>query len=73
MYDIAALLAPRPLLIEAGTQDEIFPLPAVLRAYERVRSVYAVLGHPAQIDQDIFEGSHQISGAKAYDFLVQQI
>ena len=37
MYDIAALLAPRPLLIEAGTRDDIFPHPAVLHAHEQVR------------------------------------
>jgi dienelactone hydrolase len=69
MYDIAALIAPRPLLIEAGKADHIFPLPAVLQAYEHVQSAYAVLGAADRIDKDVFEGGHQISGAKAYDFL----
>lgn len=73
MYDIAALLAPRPLLIEAGTQDDIFPLAAVQRAYEQVRAAYAALGAPDNIDQDIFEGGHQISGARAYDFLARRL
>jgi dienelactone hydrolase len=69
MYDIAALLAPRPLLIEAGTRDDIFPLAAVEDAYARVQEVYTKLGVPDHLDKDIFEGGHQISGAKAYDFL----
>ena len=73
MYDIAALLAPRPFLIEAGTRDHIFPLPAVQRAYAAVRAVYAALDAGDNIDQDIFEGGHQISGAKAYDFLAHRL
>ena len=69
MYDVAALLAPRPLLIEAGTRDTIFPLPAVEHAYTQVHRAYASLGAAGRLDKDVFEGAHQISGAKAYDFL----
>ncbi|HEX6289531.1 MAG TPA: alpha/beta hydrolase family protein [Herpetosiphonaceae bacterium] len=69
MYDIAALLAPRPLLIEAGTDDPIFPLPGVLEAYARVREAYRAQAAADRLDQDVFAGGHQISGAKAYDFL----
>lgn len=69
MYDIAALIAPRPLLIETGSDDPIFPLPGVLKAYERVRDAYIALGVPNRIDKDVFAGGHQINGAKAYDFL----
>ncbi len=69
MYDIAALIAPRPLLIAAGTDDPIFPLHGVLEAYERVRGAYVALGAADQLDKDVFAGGHQINGAKAYDFL----
>ncbi len=69
IYDIAALIAPRPLLIAAGTQDPIFPLPGVREAYERVRGAYAALGVPDHIDKDIFVGGHEIGGAKAHDLL----
>lgn len=71
MHDIAALLAPRPLLIEAGTRDDIFPLPAVQHAYAKVRAAYTQLGSADHIEQDIFEGPHEISGARAYAFLGQ--
>ncbi|HSH78434.1 MAG TPA: acetylxylan esterase, partial [Herpetosiphonaceae bacterium] len=69
MYDVAALIAPRPLLIEAGTEDPIFPLPGVLESYERLRTAYVAQGADARLDKDVFAGGHQISGAKAYDFL----
>lgn len=69
MYDIAALIAPRPLLIATGADDPIFPLPGVLEAYERVSDAYAALGAADRIDKHVFAGGHQVSGAKAYDFL----
>jgi dienelactone hydrolase len=68
-YDIAALIAPRPLLIEAGTEDPIFPLPGVREAYNYLRQAYAAQGVADRLAQDVFEGGHQIGGAKAYDFL----
>jgi dienelactone hydrolase len=67
--DIAALLAPRPLLIEAGLHDPIFPVAAVEQAYRHLERVYAGLGAPERLDKDIFDGDHRISGAKSYDFL----
>lgn len=69
MYDIASLLAPRPLLVEAGTQDPIFPIAAVRASYAQVQHSYALLGAEERLDADFFEGDHQISGAKAYDWL----
>jgi dienelactone hydrolase len=73
MYDVAALIAPRPLLIEAGTDDPIFPLHGVLEAYERLHEAYAAQGVVDQLHKDVFVGGHQIHGAKAYDFLLQQL
>jgi dienelactone hydrolase len=35
MYDLVGLIAPRPLLIEAGTRDPIFPIEAVCRSVDR--------------------------------------
>jgi len=69
MYDVASLIAPRPLLVESGTKDSIFPVQAVLKAYEKVGRVYELLGAEERLDKDIFGGRHQISGKKAYDWL----
>lgn len=69
MPDIAALIAPKPLLIEAGTRDPIFPLRGVEKAYRKLRQVYGLLGVPDRLDIDIFEGEHEISGRKAYRWL----
>lgn len=66
MPDIISLIAPRPLLIEAGTKDDIFPVHAVRNAVEQIKKVYELAGGGEKLDTDIFEGGHQISGRKSY-------
>lgn len=73
MYDLAGLIAPRPLLVEAGTYDNIFPVEAVTRSVTRTREIYKVFNKEDNVATDIFEGRHQISGAKAYDFLWEKL
>jgi len=69
MADIAGLIAPRPLLVESGMNDPIFPMTATRRALDHLRPVYALFDADDRLDADIFEGAHQWSGAKAYDWL----
>jgi len=71
MADLFGLIAPRPMLIEAGADDDIFPLGGVKSSYARLESLYEKLNIKEKIDIDIFKGEHQISGAKAYDFLAK--
>jgi dienelactone hydrolase len=73
MYDLVGLIAPRPLLVEAGTHDPIFPMEAVVRSVRRAREVYRVFGAQDQVETDYFEGRHQISGRRAYDFLWEKV
>jgi dienelactone hydrolase len=73
MYDLVGLIAPRPLLVEAGNYDPIFPLRAVRKSVARARAVYRVFGAADRVQTDYFEGRHQISGRRAYDFLWQHL
>ena len=73
MYDLVGLIAPRPVLVEAGDHDGIFPIGAVRESVARARSVYAVFGAQDQVQTDYFEGRHQISGRRAYDFLAERL
>lgn len=73
IYDLVGLAAPRPLLVEAGTRDPIFPVQGVEEAVARAREVYGVFGAQEQVETDYFEGRHQISGARAYDFLWEKL
>ena len=73
MYDLVGLIAPRPMLVEAGTHDAIFPIEAVQRSVEKAREVYEVFGARDQVETDYFVGRHQISGKRAYDFLWEKV
>ena len=56
---VAALVAPRPLLISNSDKDDIFPLDGVVQVYERARAVYRKLGKEEQIGLHISEGPHK--------------
>jgi dienelactone hydrolase len=69
MPDLLSLIAPKPLLIEAGTRDPIFPVHATKEAYEKLQNIYHLLGAVDNLELDLFEGEHEISGKLAYDWL----
>jgi len=71
MPDLVGLIAPVPLLLEMGAQDTIFPIEASKGAERHIRRIYRLLGEEDKLDSDIFEGPHEISGVKAYDWLVR--
>lgn len=72
MPDLLSLIAPRPLLIEAGTQDAIFPVQATREAYGKLQRVYELLGAADRLELDLFEGEHEISGRLAYNWFHRQ-
>lgn len=67
--DLGALVAPRPILIESGTRDEIFPIPATRRAVSKLRKIYDVFNASECVEVDIFDADHQWSGRKLKSFL----
>jgi dienelactone hydrolase len=73
LSDLAALSAPRPLLVENGTKDDIFPIEAVKRTVTRARRAWRVFDAADKLQTDYFEGTHQIGGGRAYDFLAENL
>jgi dienelactone hydrolase len=67
--DLGALVAPRPLLVETGTEDILFPQAAAEGAMAQLRLVYEHLGGSTGLVHDVFEGEHQWHGVAAYPFL----
>ena len=67
--DLGALTAPRPLLIESGTGDELFPYATAAESVRRTRLVYEQAGVSERLVHDIFEGEHQWHGTEAIPFL----
>jgi dienelactone hydrolase len=73
MYDVAGLIAPRPLWSEAGEQDPIFPVAAAEESYRRVRAVYEVFGAADRVRQEVFAGGHVFHGGEGWPFLVDAL
>jgi hypothetical protein len=56
---VAALVAPRPLLISNSDKDTIFPLEGVLRIHEKVRHIYRLYNAEKSLGLHITEGPHK--------------
>lgn len=56
---LAALVAPRPLLISNSHRDTIFPLDGVMRVYRETERIYNLLGAEDNLAIHITAGPHQ--------------
>ncbi len=56
---VAALVAPRPLLISNSDKDTIFPLDGILRVHEKARRIYKLYGAEKNLGLQITEGPHK--------------
>lgn len=55
---VAALIAPRPLLMVNTDKDTIFPLDGVVRTHQKTRRIYELYGKPANLGLVISDGPH---------------
>jgi dienelactone hydrolase len=67
--EMAALIAPRPFMVERGHKDGVAPDEWVAYEYAKVRRLYANLGIPKRTEIEYFNGPHSINGKATYEFL----
>ena len=67
--ELAWMIAPRPLMIEAGTKDNSVNIDFAREEFERVRDVYGLLSAGDRAEFAAFEGPHQIDGVRSFPFL----
>jgi hypothetical protein len=73
MYDVAGLIAPRPLFVESGMKDDIFPVDASKASFARVRKVYEVFDAAQMAQQEVFNDIHSFYGVQGLPFLAKQL
>jgi dienelactone hydrolase len=73
MYDVAGLIAPRPLFAESGEKDNIFPVAASRASFERVKKVYSVFGAADLTEQEVFPGPHSFWGKRGLPFISKHL
>jgi dienelactone hydrolase len=72
--DVAALVAPRSLLVESGTDDVIFPVAAARETVAALRRIYESMGAPDDaVVHDVFAGGHRWHGAEVAAFLERSL
>jgi dienelactone hydrolase len=72
-YDVASLIAPRPLFSEGGNRDPIFPVHATRESFARVKKVYEIFGASDRAQQEIFEGEHVFHGVRGLPFVASAL
>ena len=73
MHDIAGLIAPRPLFVESGEQDRIFPVHASVESVQAVRAIYQVFAAEDRIEQEVFPDEHAFWGKRGIPFLARHL
>lgn len=67
--EMAALIAPRPFMVERGHSDGVGLDEYVAFEYAKVRRLYARLGIPERTAIEFFVGGHEIHGRGTFEFL----
>lgn len=67
--EMAALIAPRPFMVERGHGDGVAPDEWVAYEYAKVRRAYAYLNLPERTEIEFFNGPHTINGVGTFRFL----
>ena len=73
MHDVAGLIAPRPLFVESGEKDNIFPIRASIESFNEVRRVYSVFDAADRVEQEVFPAEHLFWGRRGIPFLSRHL
>jgi len=66
--EIAGLICPRPLFLEFGRQDPLFPIAAGRASYQRLKKIYKNAGAADRLEVEEFDGLHQFRGNRIFSF-----
>jgi hypothetical protein len=73
MHDLAGLIAPRPMFVESGERDNIFPIRASIESFNAVREIYRIFNAADLVEQEVFPGEHSFWGRRGIPFLARHL
>jgi len=73
MHDLAGLIAPRPLFVESGEKDNIFPVQASIESFNEVQKIYGIFGVQDLVEQEVFPADHSFWGKRGIPFLAHHL
>lgn len=62
--DLAGIAAPKPLFVEVGVQDRLFPAPAVQTAFDGLAAIWSAAGAAASLRLERPQGAHHFGRAR---------
>ncbi len=71
--EMAALIAPRPFMVERGHDDGVGIDEWIAYEYAKVRRLYAKLKIPERTRIEFFSGQHEIHGVGTFEFLDREL
>ena len=74
--DLAALIAPRQVLVQMGSQDGLFPLAGIQSAFARIERCYAKAGNAAGQRCRLYDAPHEFNDrmqAEAWEWLSARV
>jgi dienelactone hydrolase len=71
--DVAGLIAPRPCLVQIGSQDTCFIERDALAAFNHLRRIYRASGAGPNLELDHFDGGHEMNVTTAVEFLRRRL
>ena len=71
--EMAALVAPRPFMVERGHSDGVAPDEWVAYEFAKVRRLYDTLGIGDRAAIEFFNGPHTINGVGTFEFLEKHL
>lgn len=73
MHDMAAMIAPRPLIAVNGIHDPIQPFESAKAAFEKVKDIYSVAGAPDACAMVVGPEGHRFYADLAWDVFARYI
>ena len=66
--DLQGLIAPKPLLVDIGANDDCFKSETALTCFAQVEKIYEAAGARDNLELDLFPGGHGWGGNKSVAF-----
>ena len=73
MADVMGLFAPKPVVIVAGQEDDIFPIDGALRAYDDLKAVYDAAGAGDRCHLVVGAGGHRFYADDAWPVMLREL
>ncbi|WP_459191485.1 alpha/beta hydrolase family protein [Halosimplex sp. J119] len=73
LWDVAGLIAPRPFVAVAGTEDDRFPIEGVFEAFDRLSGIYEAAGALDRCELVVGPDGHRYYADGVWPFVAQHL